>query len=94
MAAGAAGAVGAGSCGVGARSSPVDANAATSPEGSVVDALAGSEAVSSGPQVGASEAAFSVIAGLAGGGQAGVCRDQQERVWASRVPGTPRSRLI
>lgn len=84
----------AGSCGVGARSSPVDSNTAASPEGSAVGASADSEAVSSGPQAGTSEMAFSVIARLAGGGQAAVCRGQHGRFWASRVPGTPRSRLI
>lgn len=52
----------------------MDSNAAASPEGSVVGAPADSEAVSNGPQAGASEAASSAIAGLAGGGQAGVCR--------------------
>lgn len=49
--------------------------------------MADSEADSSGPQSGASEVAFSVIAGLAGSGQAGVCRGQWGRSWASRVPG-------
>lgn len=66
---------------MGACASPGLSAAATSPEGSVLGALADSEAISSGPQVGASEVALSVIAGLAGGGgggvQAGVCRGQQ-----------------
>ena len=60
---------------------PADSDAAVSPEGSALGALADSEAVSSGPQARASEVAFSVIATPAEGsgwsvqGSAGVGLD-------------------
>lgn len=69
-----------GFCGSGACSCPVDSDAATSPEGSVVGALTGSGAVSSGVETEASEVAFPVISELVcvgGRGQAGVFKGQQ-----------------